>query len=456
VLPAPAPSTFEIGAVVGETYTIEAELGRGGMGIVWLASHARLPGKQVAIKVLHAQAANADVLARFKREAHIVSVLAHPNIVHVEDYNVTADGTPYLVLEYLRGESLAERLARGPLELALALSIARQIGAALSAAHARNIVHRDLKPQNVFLVPTGDTLVAKVLDFGISKLLDSDTVRTDDNSLLGTPQYMAPEQATGQSEAIGVRTDVFSLGAIVYEMLSGRPAFAGKTLAEVVFKAVYEQPAALSSDLPPTVTMAISRAMAKAPADRFDSVNRFIETLTGPRAVSPGPVGAARGRVDELAMTVDSTNVPEGVFTIHDPAPTRRRRTAIVAACAVGVGVIGIVAFLALRGPARAELDRARLRTVAAQLPAGGDVLLDGKRYRIGMTPHQLHIVKFEVDGHPYEAVEQNPDKPSRWGRLAREHHRVIQFRDLATNRYIAVVVDGEPRRSTEAEPDEP
>src|SRR5512140_2576985 len=124
------------------------------MGMVFLASHRRLPGKQVAIKVLRADLSSDEMLARFKREAEIVSLLAHPNIVHVEDFNVTPDGTPYLVLEYLQGESLAERLSRGPLSIELTLSIARQVGSALAAAHARGIVHRDLKPQNIFLVPT--------------------------------------------------------------------------------------------------------------------------------------------------------------------------------------------------------------------------------------------------------------------------------------------------------------
>jgi tRNA A-37 threonylcarbamoyl transferase component Bud32 len=447
---------FDIGSTIADTYTIERELGRGGMGIVLLASHARLPGKKVAIKVLDARMASEEMLARFKREAHIVSVLAHPNIVHVEDYNVAADGTPYLVLEYLQGESLAQRLARGPLDLELTLSIARQIGSALAAAHARGIVHRDLKPQNVFLIPTeldGRVLeVAKVLDFGISKMLDSQTVQTEDNSLLGTPQYMAPEQATGQHQTLDLRTDLFSLGAIVYEMLSGRPAFAGASVPEVVFKVVYEQPAPLPAQIPEAVVAAIGRAMAKAPADRFSSVAAFIEALSGRRISAPVPFDGPGPDSEAFAKTVVSGNVRDGTLAAVTPAsvapPRVRTRRAILIAAAVGTAAIAaVVAYLALRRPARAHLDHEGMRTVAAQLASSSSIEIDGRRYPVGSTvKNHLKNVKFEVGGHPYEAIEQNPEKDSRWGKLAREGHRVIHFKDLATGTYLAVTVDGEPR----------
>ncbi|HSD89919.1 MAG TPA: protein kinase [Kofleriaceae bacterium] len=297
----PARAPIDVGSVIAGTYTIEALIGRGGMGAVFLASHARLPGKKVAIKVLHAEMNGDEVLARFKREAQIASMLSHPNIVHIEDYNVTDDGMPYLVLEYLQGESLAQRIKRGPLPVDQALSIIRQVGSALAAAHGKGIVHRDLKPQNIFLVPSeldGRSIeIAKVLDFGISKMRDSQTVKTQDSALLGTPQYMAPEQATGQHANVDERTDVFALGAIVYEMLSGAPAFSGASIPEVVFKVVYEQPTALSTQvpsLPARIAAAVHRAMSKASTERFSSVSDFIEGLTGqplppPRATTPIP-----------------------------------------------------------------------------------------------------------------------------------------------------------------------
>ncbi len=290
----PARSGIDVGSVIADTYTIEALIGRGGMGAVFLASHKRLPGKQVAIKVLHAEMSGEEVLARFRREAEIASRLGHPNIVQVHDFNLMPDGTPYLVLEYLRGESLAQRLHNGPLPLDQMTSIVRQIGSALAAAHREGIVHRDLKPQNIFLVPTevdGRVVeIAKVLDFGISKIRGSTTVKTQDSSLLGTPQYMAPEQATGQHKLVDERTDVFALGAIVYEMLMGHPAFTGETIPEVVFKVVYEQPSPLTNQSE-AITTAVHRAMAKAQADRYANVGEFVEALTGAPLLPVGRPG---------------------------------------------------------------------------------------------------------------------------------------------------------------------
>ena len=145
---------LDVGSVIAETYTVEGLLGRGGMGAVFVASHARLPGKKVAIKVLHPDVADAESLARFRREAEIASRLGHPNIVEVHDWNQLPDGTPYLVLELLVGESLADRLRRGPMTLDEVAPIIRQVGAALAAAHREGIVHRDLKPANICLLYT--------------------------------------------------------------------------------------------------------------------------------------------------------------------------------------------------------------------------------------------------------------------------------------------------------------
>ncbi len=326
----PAGSVIDVGSVIADTYKIEALIGRGGMGAVFVASHARLPGKKVAIKLLHAELVGEEILARFRREAEIASRLGHPNIVAVHDFNVMPDGTPYLVLDYLEGQTLAQRLKEGPIPLDQIMSIVRQIGSALAAAHREGIVHRDLKPQNIFLIGTevdGRMVeIAKVLDFGISKIVGSQTVKTQESTLLGTPQYMAPEQATGQHDSVDQRTDVFALGSIVYEMLNGHPAFSGASIPEVVFKVVYEQPAPMSPEVPSTVADAVRQAMAKPAAERFATVGGFVEALTGVALTNFRPsmsvlpeVGLATGskRIsnhDALANTMGS-----GDFTPPPP-----------------------------------------------------------------------------------------------------------------------------------------
>ena len=341
----PARSVVEVGTVIDETYIIEALLGRGGMGAVYLAGHTRLQGKKVAIKTLHADLGGEEVLARFKREADIASQLDHPNIVKVENYNVLPDGTPYIVYEYLQGESLAQRIADGgAMSMESVFSILRQIGSALGAAHRLGVVHRDLKPQNIFLQPSeadGRAVeIAKVLDFGISKILGgTQSVKTQEATLLGTPQYMAPEQATGQHSLVDARTDIFALGAILYEMVSGKPAFSGASIPEVVFKVVYEEPKPLSQvapNVPDVIAMVIKKAMAKVPAERFATAGDLVEAMTGSplsmvrkvRAGSGSPVAAPPSQSskinaksdDAFAQTMGSGD--HGVSPVVTNAPT--------------------------------------------------------------------------------------------------------------------------------------
>ncbi|HEX4620152.1 MAG TPA: serine/threonine-protein kinase, partial [Myxococcaceae bacterium] len=284
-----AQDHVDVGSVLRDTYEITGVLGRGGMGTVYLAQHRRLRGKQVAVKVLQGAVATPELHQRFKREAEIVARLGHPNVVEVLDFNTLEHGTPYLVLEFLRGESLHRRLKRGPLDLPTAFSLIRQVGSALQTAHRAGIVHRDLKPDNIFLVPTdAGGVVAervKLLDFGISKMADSDSsLKTRDAVLIGTPQYMAPEQALGRNSTVDARTDEFALGCIVYEMLSGHGPFAGELIAEVVYRVVHEQPeplARLCPSLSATVVASVERAMKKDPGQRYPSVADFVSELTG-------------------------------------------------------------------------------------------------------------------------------------------------------------------------------
>jgi len=313
---------LDVGAVLGETYRIQALIGRGGMGAVWAAEHLRLPGKHVAVKVLlDATAGGDEMLQRFRREAEIASRLGHPNIVEVLDFNTLPTGQPYIVLEYLVGETLASRLMKGRIPLDETLAITRQVGSALQAAHRAGVVHRDLKPDNVFLcTPEEDVPTrVKVLDFGISKIRGSKSLRTQDAILMGTPQYMSPEQATGKNTELDGRTDVFALGAIVYEMLGGQPAFAGGSLAEVVYRVVHGQPTPLvelAPALPPNVLAAVERALQKDPAARPPDVGQFILELTGRPLHSfhtGQPVGLEATRLTPQAASasaMDATHTP--------------------------------------------------------------------------------------------------------------------------------------------------
>ena len=254
-------------------FEIAAPLGAGGMGEVYRARDTRLD-RDVAIKVLpEALAADPDRLRRFEQEARSIAALNHPHICQLHDI-----GPGYLVLEYVHGDVL-----HGPMELAEALSIARQIAGALEAAHARGILHRDLKPANIMVTRASAAAdaSAKLLDFGIAKLMDgpeggaNDLTRTLTGAVLGTAAYMSPEQADGQP--LDARSDIFSFGTVLYELLSGRRPFAGTTTAQVLSALLRDEPAVL--DAPPAVERVVRRCLAKRPSDRFQSMRELRAAL---------------------------------------------------------------------------------------------------------------------------------------------------------------------------------
>ncbi|MCY1020226.1 serine/threonine-protein kinase [Pyxidicoccus sp. MSG2] len=359
----PSDGDLRTDTVLRNTYKIASVLGRGGMGSVYLAQHLRLPGKQVAVKVLRGgDHLTQEIFTRFRREAEIASRLGHPNIVEVLDYDTLEDGTPFLVLEFLRGESLQSRLERGPLTLPEVFSYTRQMGSALQAAHGAGIVHRDLKPANVFLVPTDSGGVVgqrlKLLDFGISKVLSSETLQTQEATIIGTPQYMSPEQAMGKNREIDARTDIFALGCIVYEMMTGKPVFGAGSLAQMIFRVVYEPAdplAPLCPEAPAHAIAAVDRALSKKAEDRFPDVTSFVEALTGsplhtlsppsgsqpmPRAVPKAPSGIALPSQD-AAEGFDATVAPGSVKVVPDS--TGRMGVVEVGNGGSGTGRMGLV-----------------------------------------------------------------------------------------------------------------
>ena len=306
------------GTVVGDTYRVGKCIGQGAMGAVFEAVHLRLAGRY-AIKVLQSDiAAHPEVLSRFQREATIMSQLRHPNIVSVLDFNVTPDGRPFLAMEMLDGIELTEAIRRSaPMSLPQVFDIVGQVALALSAAHTLGIVHRDLKPQNLFLLrlPGDDRQVVKVLDFGISKVHEATTQLTQANAVMGTPQYMAPEQALGQVALMDQRVDQFALGAITYELLTGRPAFRGDSIPAVLYQVVHEQPPSIRSFNPAVsarVESAVMRALAKAAVDRFATVRDFHAALTEGERPQATP---ARGTTDERAVATAGTISARGRTT---------------------------------------------------------------------------------------------------------------------------------------------
>lgn len=303
------------GIVVAGTYEVERLLGRGGMGEVWLARHQRLQGKQVAIKVLRTQGAlPAEALARFKREAEIAVRLEHPNIVQVLDFNSLESGEPFIVMELLKGESLGARLKRGPLSPEEASQVMRQVGSALHAAHVGGVVHRDLKPENIFLVPTALGDQVKVLDFGISKLGDGGTMQTTDSVLMGTPLYMSPEQALGHNRDVTPQSDVFSLGSIVYECLTGKAPFEADNIAKVVFRIAYEPHTPLKTlapHVPEVMAKAVEHALEKDRAARSPSVAAFVLELTGQVLSDAGTRASTASHVLQPGEKVDEQMMAE-------------------------------------------------------------------------------------------------------------------------------------------------
>jgi hypothetical protein len=395
------------GTVLRETYQIVRRIGQGGMGDVYEAKHARLTGRY-AVKVLPPEfALNVAVLSRFRREAQIASGLQHPNIVQVIDFHETDDGTPYLVMEYLDGEDLAAAMARrGAILLGDAMPLIEQMGDALSAVHKRGIVHRDVKPQNVFLIPRehGRTLI-KLVDFGLSKANAPSLIVTRQPMLLGTPQYMAPEQALARVDEVGPATDQFALAAIVYQMLSGRPPFVGERISSVLYQIVHEDPPPLGEAHDPRVEAVLRRGLAKKVGNRFPSLAEFVDALRAtlvPVAAASGSAvtGAGSGHA---AATSDPATAParpdsraaagrarDGAISeqptvskdagADGPRPPRRgRRLAAVASVAFLATLLTLMMVRPSRGPRAPAASRAELATdpgagkssVSAPSPAG-------------------------------------------------------------------------------------
>jgi len=277
-----------IGKTIFGEYTVTKKLGEGGMGAVYLATQQAI-GQEIAIKVLHGRSAkNDELVKRFNREAKAVSRLTHPNIIRVFIFGRTEEGLIYLAMEFVKGTSLREEIARVTrMSEMRAITILKQTLSALSEAHDIGIIHRDLKPDNILLTNyRGEEDFVKVLDFGIAKVQDPtgapEQKLTQAGVVYGTPEYLSPEQA--QALELDHRSDVYSLGCILYEMVTGQVPFSAPTAVNILMMHVYEEvkpPRSKYAGVSPEMEKIILKAMAKKPEDRYQSAMAFFEALVG-------------------------------------------------------------------------------------------------------------------------------------------------------------------------------
>jgi serine/threonine-protein kinase len=321
-----------IGETLAGKYRVEERLSVGGMGAVYRGTHI-LMDKKVAIKVLRPSlAADEKIVARFSREARAASRLSHPHALSVTDFGEAESGVVFLVMEFLSGRTLKEVIRQeGPLPLARVVEIMRQVGGALEAAHAEGVIHRDLKSDNIMLVNANGADFAKVLDFGIAKIKEPiggyDPGLTSPDLVVGTPQYMSPEQCSQLSE-IDARSDIYSLGVILFEMLAGHLPFTGDSATAIMLKQLQELPPSVldeRKDLPASVGLIVSRALAKRPEDRYQKAGLLVEDLVIAAATGIVQQGIGAQTPGRIVVPIQSGTAPENTTNESEETLVRSR-----------------------------------------------------------------------------------------------------------------------------------
>jgi serine/threonine-protein kinase len=318
-----------IGTEIAGRYRVVRRIGRGGMGAIYEVEHTKL-GRSFAMKTLTWEvASDAETVARFRREADVIAKLRHPNIVEIVDWDALEDGTPCLVMEYLRGEDLGQRIrARGPLPYDQIARFSDETLAALGVAHRAGIVHRDLKPQNIFLAVDDEGRErVKLLDFGVSKIRGVQSFTTE-SRLIGTPAYMSPEQAHGSQDEVTPAADVWSMGAILYEMITGKLAFAATSMPSILYRICHEAPDALVDarpDAPAKLVDVIDSALSRDPARRLTDIDTLRallrKALTGlPNVAYAEPLRSVSAPVMQAVLERAATEVEPGMTTLSSTA----------------------------------------------------------------------------------------------------------------------------------------
>ncbi len=443
-------------------YEVQRLIGEGGMGAVYIAQHTVI-GRKCAIKVLRREfSEDMGLVSRFMNEARAAAAIGHPNIVDVVDVGNLPDGTPYMMMEFLVGEDLSKRLAKGRLPMETSLQIAMQAASAIGAAHEKGIVHRDLKPENLFLVPDpiapGHDRV-KVLDFGIAKLrgdLTGGSVKTKTGSLLGTPQYMSPEQCRGIPDGIDHRSDIYSFGIILYEMMCGSPPFVSEGLGDILLMHLTQlpdPPSMRNPELPDWMEKILLKALEKNSSDRFQSMAELMAALESPMQASmltpmmrqlertPAPVrvptvaGGRPGTWSAVpggsAPNMRMTGMPQGtlspVASNQTPVtyvPVPRRGLAVGGAIAAAAVVLLVVYLLFGKGRSNeTAVVPAVTNTVPAPVPAVQPVAVPPtpppvEPAAVAPTPPPAPE-KPEVEVKP-AVVEQKPTPPASRSRRSR------------------------------------
>jgi serine/threonine-protein kinase len=371
-----------IGTVLSGRYKLEAKLGSGGMSTVYLARDATLD-RAVAVKVMHREMSEqADQLERFRQEARAVAKLSHPNVVAVIDAGEDS-GHPYIVFEYVEGETLKQRIARlGALDPQEALAYAIEIARGLTVAHARSMVHRDIKPQNVLIDAEGR---AKLTDFGISRQLEQDGM-TATGRVLGTTDYVAPEQAMGH--AVDPRSDIYSLGVVLYEMLIGQVPFHADSQVGVAMKHVNEELPDVQQRRPEisaAAALVVERATTKDPSQRYQKVGEMIDDLATALEVEAARAGSTTG---EATTVLDAVSPPQRKLS----GPGRRSWAAIALLVLVAGGVVAAVLFISSGGGGGGAL-KDKGSVVGLSSATDFDPFGDGEE--------DPEAVGFAVDGNP-------------------------------------------------------
>ena len=352
-----------LGLLLADRYRIQRKLGEGGMATVYLAEHVDIR-RPCAIKVLHAESVDKpDVVERFLQEARAASVIGHENVVEITDYGRSDDGHVFLVMEMLVGEDLADMLEReGPIPWSRARPMLLQICSALAAAHTKGIIHRDLKPENIFRIERKATRdFIKVLDFGIAKVTSesaaSTRALTQTGMIFGTPEYMSPEQAEGRK--VDPRTDIYSLGVIIYRLLTGKVPFDGESPTTILVRHLVDAPtppseAAPERGLTPAIDAVILKALEKDAARRFQTMDEFAEAIAA---------------IDDTMTSTIQLDVFDTAPKIAASARPRRRRLALVIGGGALLLAVAIAAALVLRPEPEPEPAPAPPPPVVAPTP---------------------------------------------------------------------------------------